>query len=305
MPADFEIRSISSSNFEVILSEKQKNMPAIIINPEPSWPAVQDIDIFNTKSLDLLYRNGLIEQPQPGPLVSYGQGYYFLKIDDKTRFVIPKIVTSQSALLFLGFTPETIEEIWAYVHNPMSATTSTEDDTRMVVIEPGVPPPRKRGAEFWNRVQAWLNNRIFDIMMQTQTQTQTSSYLANTPDANAISSSSSSSDLLVKLGMRNDAQIQYYQHNAPPALGGSHRFCLTQVIESDVLAWANKVITRKWNMLATLEFSIFRGGDEIDMSGWAEVVKEFTQKPIASEMAYVSDPTFALPTKILRLKGDL
>ena len=58
-------------------------------------------------------------------------------------------------------------------------------------------------------------------------------------------------------------------------------------------------------MLATLEFSIFRGGDEIDMSGWAEVVKEFTQRPIASEMAYVSDPTFALPTKILRLKGDL
>lgn len=273
-------------------------MPVIIINPEPSWPAVQDIDIFNTKSLDLLYRNGFIEQPQPGPLVHYKQGYYFLRIDDNTRFVIPKIVTSQSALLFLGFTPETIEEIWAYVHNPMSAT-STEDDTRMAVIERGVP--RKRGAEFWNRVQTWLNNRIFDVMMQTST--QTSNDLANTPGANAIRFSSS--DLLVKLGMRNDAQIQYYQHNAPPALGGSHRFCLTQVIESDVLAWANKVITRKWNMLATLEFSIFRGGDEIDMSGWAEVVKEFTQKPIASEMAYVSDPTFTLPTKILRLKGDL
>lgn len=248
-------------------------MPAAIINPEPSWPAVQDIDIFNTKSLDLLYRNGFIE---PGPLVRYTHGYYFLKIHD-TRFVIPKIVTSQSALLFLGFTPETIEEIWAHVHNPMSATTP------MVVI--GVP---KRGAEFWNRVQTWLNNRILDIMQ--------TSHL--TPGA-------SSSDLLVKLGMRNDAQIQYYQHNAPPALGGSHTFCLTQVIESDVLAWANKVITRKWNMLATLEFSIFRGGDEIDMSGWAEVVKEFTQRPIASEMAYVSDPTFALPTKILRLKGDL
>lgn len=255
-------------DFEII-SEKQ-NMPAII-NPEPSWPAVQDIDIFNTKSLDLLHRNGFIE---PGPLVRYAQGYYFLKIHD-TRFVIPKIVTSQSALLFLGFTPETIEEIWAYVHNPMSAT--------LMVI--GVP---KRGAEFWNRVQTWLNNRILDIMQTSH-----------------LSPGASSSDLLVKLGMRSDAQIQYYHHNAPPALGGSHTFCLTQVIESDVLAWANKVITRKWNMLATLEFSIFRGGDEIDMSGWAEVVKEFTQKPIASEMAYVSDPTFALPTKILRLKGDL
>lgn len=248
-------------------------MPAII-NPEPSWPAVQEIDIFNTKSLDLLYRNGLIE---PGPVVRYSQGYYLLKIDDK-RFVIPKIVTSQSALLFLGFTPETIEEIWAYIHNPIL-------DTPMVT---GVP---KRAAEFWDRVQTWLNKRILEIM-------QTTSHLSS-PDA------LSSSDLLVKLGMRNDAQIQYHQHDAPPALGGSHTFCLTQVIESDVLAWANKVITRRWNMLATLEFSIFRGGDEIDMSGWAEVVKEFTQKPIASEMAYVSDPTFALPTKILRLKGDL
>lgn len=263
-------------------------MPAAI-NPEPSWPAVQEIDIFNnTKSLDLLYRNGFIE---PGPSVrNADEGYYFLKIHD-TRFLIPKIVTSQSALLFLGFTPETIEEIWAYVHNPntMSATSTLEE-----VIAVGVPT--KRGAEFWNRVQTWLNNRIHEIMLET---TDTTSHLP--PPA-----ASSSSDLLVKLGMRNDAQIQYYQHNAPPALGGSHTFCLTQVIESDVLAWANKVITRKWNMLATLEFSIFRGrDDEIDMSGWAEVVKEFTQKPIASEMAYVSDPTFALPTKILRLKGDL
>lgn len=246
-------------------------MPAII-NPEPSWPAVQDIDIFNMKSLDLLHRKGLIE---PGPLLGrYSQGYNLLKIND-SRFVIPKIATSQSALLFLGFTAETVEEIWAYVHNPMSATP-------MVT---GVP---KRGAEFWNRVQTWLNNRILHIMQTRHL----------TPGASSL-------DLLVKLGMRNDAQIQYYQHNAPPALGGSHRFCLTQVIESDVLAWANKVITRKWNMLATLEFSIFRGGDEIDVSGWAEVVKEFTQKPIASEMAYVSDPTFVLPTKILRLKGEL
>lgn len=71
-------------------------MPATI-NREPSWPAVQDIEIFNTKSLDVLYRNGLIE---PGPLVvRYSPGHYFLKIDDK-RLLIPKIITSQSALVF-------------------------------------------------------------------------------------------------------------------------------------------------------------------------------------------------------------
>lgn len=243
------------------------------MNREPSWPAVQEIEIFNKKSLDVLSRNGLIE---PGPsVIRYTTGYYFLIIDGE-RFLIPKIISSQSALVFLGFTPETIEEIWTYIHNPMSATP-------MVM---GVP---KRAAEFWNRVQAWLNNRINEIM-------QTTSRLS--PDA-------CSSDLLTKLGMRNDAQIQYHQQNAPPALGGSHTFCLTQVIESDVLAWAEYVITRKWNMLSTIEFSIFRGGDEIDMSGWAEVVKKFTHKPIASDMAYVSDPTFKLPTKILRLKDDI
>lgn len=118
----------------------------------------------------------------------------------------------------------------------------------------GVP---KRAEEFWNRTQTWLMNRIDEIKQTSRL----------SPDA------ASSSDLLVKLGMRNCAQIQYHQHNAPPALGGSHTFCLTQVIESDVLAWAEYTITRKWNMLATLELAIFRGGDEIDMSGWAEVVK--------------------------------
>lgn len=240
-------------------------MPATI-NSEPSWPAVRDIAILNTKSFDLLHRNGLIEL---GPL-----DHYALKINEK-KLVIPKIATSKSALSFLGFTTETIKEIWAYVQNPMSATP-------MVT---GVP---KRGAEFWNRVQTWLDDRIFDIMQTRH-----------------LTPNESSPDLLFKLGMRNDAQIQYHQHDAPPALGGSHKFCLTQVIESDVLGWANKVITRKWNMLATLEFSIFRGGDEIDAAGWAEVVKEFTRNPIASEMAYVSDPTFVLPTEILRLKGGL
>ena len=190
------------------------------------------------------------------------------------RFAFPKIATSRSALQCLGFTAAAVEEIWAYASNPMSATP---------MLTNSVP---NRASEFWNRVQTWMNDRILQIE-QTQ----------------LLNPNISSRELLDHLGLRDAAQIQYYQHNAPPIFGGSKKFCLVQVIESDVLKWAKKIITRKWNALETLEYCIFRGGNQIDELGWADVVKEFTHRPIDSDMAYVSDPTFLLPTEELRLKS--
>ena len=236
-------------------------------NPEP---AIQDIYVFNWKNLETLSFYGLIEVGEPG---FNREGCNSLIIDHE-KIALPKIATSRSGLTFLGFNAATIEEIWAYIKNPESATPMMLKNGTMIA-----------GKEFWNRIDKWLDDRILYIKQN----------LSN-PDT-------SSRELLDHLGLRDDVQTQYHLLNAPPIFGGLQKFCLVQVIESDVLAWAKKVITRNWNAMVTVEFCIFRGGNDINQLGFADVVKELTQRPIAHEMAYVSDPTFRLLVDPLRLRG--
>lgn len=233
---------------------------------EQIWPAIQDVHVLQTDNVCTLFCRGLIDE---GAIDCFGQRTHRLKIHN-VKWTIPRIATSRSALQFIGFNLETIEEIWAYINHPMSATP-------MVTIPTKV-------SEFWNRVQVWLDNRTRAIMVT------------------AAADDTSSKELLDRLGLHNAAQIQHYQLNSPPIFGGSQTFSLVQVVESDVLAWAKRGISRKWNVIETLEYAIFRGGDKIDEEGWANVVKEFTTNPIDSEMAFVFDPTFLLQAKEVKLK---
>lgn len=241
-------------------------MPAVP-NPEP---AIQDIYVFNWKNLGTLSSYGMIEVGEPG---FNGEGCDSLIIDH-AKIALPKIATSRSGLTFLGFNATTVEEIWAYINNPESATPMMLTNSATIT-----------GKEFWNRVKKWLDDRILYIKQ------------------NLFHPDTSSRELLDHLGLRDEVQIQYHQLNATPIFGGLQKFCLVQVIESDVLAWAKKVITRNWNAMVTVEFCIFRGGKEINQLGFADVVKELTQRPIDSEMAYVSDPTFRLLADELKLKA--
>lgn len=167
-----------------------------------------------------------------------------------------------------------VEEIWAYIKNPESVTSMMLTNSATIT-----------GKEFWNRVEKWLDDRILYIKQ------------------NLFHPDTSSRELLDHLGLLDEVQIQYHQLNAIPIFGGLQKFCLVQVIESDVLAWAKKVITRNWNAMVTVEFCIFRGGKEINQLGLADVVQELTQRPIDSEMAHVSDPTFRLLGHELKLKA--
>lgn len=236
-------------------------------------PAIEHLYVFNWKNLETLSLDGLIEIGEPG---FNGEGYDRIIIDDK-KIALPKIATSRSGLVFLGFDVTTVEEIWAYIKNPDSAPTPL----MLTNSEPIT------GKEFWNRVEKWLDDRILHIK-------QTQHFL--NPDT-------TSRELLDHLGLRDDVQIQYHLLNATPIFGGSQKFCLVQVIESDVLAWAKKVVTRNWNAIVTMEFCIFRGGNAINKLGFADLVKELTQRPIDSEMAYVWDPTFRRLVDQLRLKA--
>lgn len=243
-------------------------------NPEPVWPAVQDIHILSTENFDTLSRNDLIEG---GRRDYFGPDYNLLKVNGGV-FVIPKILTSRYTLSCMGFTNEVVEEIWAYVNNPRSATC-TKDYS--------LPP--NRGSEFWGRIEKWLDDRILHI--------------TNTPHLNPHDSSP---ELLDRLGLRNDTQNQYHKLNLPPIMfgcyGGFRKFTLAQIIDLDVLPWAKKVLTRRWNAMETLEFCIFRGGNEINKLGWADLVNELTQRPIDSDLAYISDPYCLLSTEVPKLR---
>lgn len=246
--------------------KKAKKMP-LVINREQIWPAVQNIYIFSMDTSYHLFCKGLIEEAGD----SNGEGAIYLKIHNQ-RYFIPKVATSRLALFFIGFTPEAVELIWAWVHNPRSATC---------MVTTKIP---NRATEFWNRVGFWVTNQIQNVMKTM--------YLI--PEISAH-------ELLNSIGFRNDAQLHKYTLNSSPELGGLQTFCLCDVIESDVLFWAGRVILRRWNMLVTFESTVCTEGNEFDESGWAEVVKEFTQSPIDASMPYSSDSAFLLPGEILRL----
>lgn len=238
-------------------------------NLEHCWPAVQEVHVLSTDKLVTLFHSGLIEG---GRTDFYGQRCNNLKINN-AKYSIPESATSRSGIQFLGFNKDTVEEIWAYVNNPVFATPMVADTVS------------SRESEFWNRLHEWLNNRIRHIK-----------------ETRHLNPTASSRDLLNLLGLQDTAQNWPYQLKILQIPGGLKCFSLVQVIESDVLRWAKRVITRKWNSLEDLEFTIFKGGNQINEWGWANVVEEFTQMPIDSEFAYVLDPKILPPTEELRLK---
>lgn len=235
---------------------------------EQIWPAVQNVYIFNTYTSYQLFCKGLVEEAPE----TFGEGAIYLKMHNR-KYYIPKVATSRLALYYLGFSTEAIELIWAWVQDPRS-------DSRMAAKD--MP---NRATEFWNRVAFWVTNRIHNVMNTT--------YLI--PDTSA-------QDLLDSIGLRKDAQFQNYTLNGPPELGGLQTFCLSDIIESEALFWAGRVITRRWNMLVSFESTVCNEANVFDELGWAEVVREFTQSPMDAGMPYSSDPAFLLPGERLRLK---
>lgn len=242
---------------------------SVILTRGEIWPTVRNIYIFNPNTSHQLFIRGLVEEAPE----SFGEGAIYIIIHE-WKYYLPKTATSRLALYFIGFNTETIELIWAWVHNPRSAS--------------GVPPtdmPNK-ATEFWNRVGFWVTNTIQNVM-------KTMYLIPNT----------SAHELLDCIGMRQDAQDQKYTFNGPAEQGGLQTFSLADVDPSIALFWAGRVILRRWNMLVAFESTVWCSEtNEFDESGWTEVMNEFLQSPIDAGMPYSSDPAFLLPGEKLVLR---
>lgn len=219
---------------------------------ECCWPRDKGITILSKSTLDKLQRKNVIETEyiKGKPLMNkYGEDILKLVIDKKD-YHIPKFITSRETFAFLGFTDARIGVLWQYVNNfdlPL--------DNSMVPF---------RAYKFSERVFNWLDDKCNNLTKQYENN--------NNMD---------SKQLLDAIGFTKDIQSQSlkiaYDDEKPKFIK------LCDQNPQWVIGWAKRYIKRRWSILIDMDFNITSKPENI---WWSDIVIEFTEKLVDSEIAY-------------------
>lgn len=219
------------------------------------WPEDKNISVLSTRIVDILLTKDMIEIGEESgeiPFNCYGEDILRIK-HGKYCYEIPQNLTTKGTLVFLGFTPKEAEVLWQYIINRKPPLNEP------IALYPAFG--------FWKGVNDYL-----DIKFK------------NLAERNKPIQTRDSKQLLDEIGLRNDVQLQTLKVKNEGR--GSFSICLQDQNPKWVIEWAKRYIKRRWSILAQLENHILsRPGDD-----WLlDIVRELTEKPIDSEIAYTSD----------------
>lgn len=218
------------------------------------WPRNKDVPILSETTLDMLQLRNIIEIEDEGRVLLNCYGEDVLKlIINKNEYEIPKYITSQGTLAFLGFTESKVKVLWQHLNS------------LNLPLDEAIPS--YESYLFWEGVKAWLDSECNKLAIQHKN--------------NGVIGPK---QFLDDIGLTTDVQHQRLKVTYE---GKKSEFIYLD--EQDmpwVIQWAKRYIKRRWSILINMDFNITH--KPINES-FSDIVTELNDKPVGSEIAYTKE----------------
>lgn len=216
------------------------------------WPYAKYIPVLSEAAMKKLAEKGVLEVGKD----NNGDDSLRIKIKDK-GYVIPRVLTSKKALLFLGFTKEKVDELW---------------NSLIKVNPPVITPSISDGGEwaFWFELKLWIGDEIYAITKRT----------ADKRD------DAWNNTVLGRVGLNDSARLHSLKIKGEK---GQVTTFIQEQKPQDLLPLFQRYIYHRWNILAKLDKLVLSDDNPDDIfesDWWSRLTEEFEKTPLDLDVLY-------------------